>query len=200
MNGQAHDGRHHDRIDPEVHLGPVTLAWHGITIALGFLLGGVVAARWLRRHGLDVEPLYQLIAIAAIAANRRESPRIAALGGIVGARILYVLEHDPGRARRARQADLKPRVYLRRRPDPRRDPRRRLRPPPPTGRLISGRGRGWATARRRDRPHRRRQQRRALRRTQHLLSRRAQLPPPRADPQPRLRLPQRRALRSFSRP
>jgi len=77
MNGQAHDGRHHDRIDPEVHLGPLTLAWHGITIALGFLLGGVVAARWLRRHGLDVEPLYQLIAIAAIAANRRESPRSA---------------------------------------------------------------------------------------------------------------------------
>ena len=30
-------------IDPTIEIGPLTLAWHGITIALGILIGGVVA-------------------------------------------------------------------------------------------------------------------------------------------------------------
>ena len=70
-------------IDPEIHLGPLTLAWHGLTIALGILIGAVVAARWLRERGLDVEPMYTFGGLAA-------------LGGIVGARIFYLFEHDPG--------------------------------------------------------------------------------------------------------
>jgi len=69
-------------IGPEIQLGPVTLAWHGITIALGILIGGVVAGRWLRRRGMDVEPMYTIAGLAA-------------LGGIVGARLFYLLEHDP---------------------------------------------------------------------------------------------------------
>lgn len=69
-------------IDPELRLGPLTLAWHGLTIALGIVLGAVVAARWLRERGLDVEPMYTFGGLAA-------------LGGIVGARIFYLLEHDP---------------------------------------------------------------------------------------------------------
>jgi hypothetical protein len=27
-------------LDPTIELGPLTLAWHGITIALGILIGG----------------------------------------------------------------------------------------------------------------------------------------------------------------
>lgn len=67
-------------IDPELRLGPITLAWHGLTIALGILLGGVVASRWLRRRGLNVDPLYTLSALLS-------------LGGIVGGRLFYVAEH-----------------------------------------------------------------------------------------------------------
>lgn len=70
-------------IDPEIQLGPLTLAWHGLTIAMGILIGALVAGRWLRERGLDVEPMYNFGALAAV-------------GGIVGARIFYLLEHDPG--------------------------------------------------------------------------------------------------------
>ncbi|MDQ3677737.1 MAG: prolipoprotein diacylglyceryl transferase [Actinomycetota bacterium] len=70
-------------IDPEIRLGPLTLAWHGLTIALGILIGAIAAARWLRERDLDVEPMYTFGGLAA-------------LGGIVGARIFYLFEHDPG--------------------------------------------------------------------------------------------------------
>ena len=70
-------------IDPELHLGPVTLAWHGITIAVGILFGAVLAARWLRERRLAVDPMYNIVGLAAI-------------GGIIGARIFYLAEHDPG--------------------------------------------------------------------------------------------------------
>jgi len=69
-------------VDPELRLGPLTLAWHGLTIALGILIGALVAARWLRERNLDVEPMYNFAGLAA-------------LGGIVGARIFYLFEHDP---------------------------------------------------------------------------------------------------------
>jgi phosphatidylglycerol---prolipoprotein diacylglyceryl transferase len=67
-------------IDPEIHLGPLTLAWHGVTIALGVLIGGLAAGRWARERGLDREPLYSLGVVVGI-------------GGIVGGRLFYVLEH-----------------------------------------------------------------------------------------------------------
>ncbi len=67
-------------IPPEIHLGPLTLAWHGITIAVGIFVGGLAASRWLRSREMDVEPLYT-IAFLLI------------LGGIVGGRLFYVLEH-----------------------------------------------------------------------------------------------------------
>jgi len=66
-------------IPPEIHLGPLTLAWHGITIAVGIFVGGVAASRWLRARALDVEPLYT-IALLLI------------LGGVIGGRLFYVLE------------------------------------------------------------------------------------------------------------
>ena len=40
-------------IDPMIHLGPITLAWHGLTIAAGIAIGGLFAAREARRRGLD---------------------------------------------------------------------------------------------------------------------------------------------------
>jgi phosphatidylglycerol:prolipoprotein diacylglycerol transferase len=74
-------------IDPTIELGPVTLAWHGITIALGILIGGVVAGREARRRGLDAEPLYVFGAIAMGA-------------GLVGGRAYYLAERgrllEPG--------------------------------------------------------------------------------------------------------
>lgn len=67
-------------IDPEIHLGPLTIAWHGLTIAIGILIGGLVAGRYLRERGLPTDPMY---AIGALVA----------LGGLVGGRLFYVLEH-----------------------------------------------------------------------------------------------------------
>ncbi|MBA3746529.1 MAG: prolipoprotein diacylglyceryl transferase [Solirubrobacterales bacterium] len=70
-------------IAPEFQLGPLTVAWHGITIALGIVIGALMAARWLRERGLDVEPMYTFGWLATV-------------GGIVGARVFYLFEHDPG--------------------------------------------------------------------------------------------------------
>ncbi|MHB8659400.1 MAG: prolipoprotein diacylglyceryl transferase [Solirubrobacteraceae bacterium] len=68
------------RVDPTLHVGPLTLAWHGLTIAIGILVGLMLAWRWARQSGLDPEPLQ---AIGGVLA----------LGGIVGGRLFYLLEH-----------------------------------------------------------------------------------------------------------
>lgn len=74
-------------IDPTIELGPVTLAWHGITIALGILVGGLAAGREVRRRGLPTEPLYTI-------------GMILVAGALVGGRAFYLAEHgqllDPG--------------------------------------------------------------------------------------------------------
>ncbi len=67
-------------IPPELKLGPLTLTWHGLTIVIGIFLGGVLARHWARQRGLDPEPVTNFIFFAA-------------LGGIVGGRIFYVVEH-----------------------------------------------------------------------------------------------------------
>jgi phosphatidylglycerol---prolipoprotein diacylglyceryl transferase len=67
-------------IDPEIHLGPITVAWHGLTIAIGILVGSLAAGRYARECGLETEPLYPIAALLA-------------LGGIVGGRLLYLIEH-----------------------------------------------------------------------------------------------------------
>lgn len=66
-------------IDPFIHLGPVTLAWHGITIAIGIAVGGLLASRDVKRRGMSAEPIQTIIALTAV-------------GGIVGAKILYIVE------------------------------------------------------------------------------------------------------------
>lgn len=67
-------------IDPMIHLGPITLAWHGLTIAAGVAIGGVFAGREARRRGLDPQPL-QTMGLILIA------------GAIVGSRAFYLAEH-----------------------------------------------------------------------------------------------------------
>ena len=67
-------------IDPEISLGPVTIAWHGLTIAVGIVVGLLGATRWAKARGLEPDPLFELTGLLA-------------LGGIVGGRIFYVIEH-----------------------------------------------------------------------------------------------------------
>lgn len=67
-------------IAPEIHFGPVTLAWHGITIAIGIFVGALAARRYARERGLAVDPLVNVTLLLAV-------------GGIVGGKLAYVLEH-----------------------------------------------------------------------------------------------------------
>jgi phosphatidylglycerol:prolipoprotein diacylglycerol transferase len=67
-------------IDPTIEIRPVTVAWHGLTIALGILAGALVAGRDARRRGLDPEPLYSIAAIVVV-------------GALVGGRLYYLMEH-----------------------------------------------------------------------------------------------------------
>src|SRR5215207_10616835 len=68
-------------IDPTIEIGPLTLAWHGITIALGILIGGVAAGFEARRRGFDREPLYAI-------------GMILVAGALIGGRVYYLAEHD----------------------------------------------------------------------------------------------------------
>jgi phosphatidylglycerol---prolipoprotein diacylglyceryl transferase len=67
-------------IDPYIHLGPLTLAWHGLMIAVGILVGGLAAAYDARRRGLEPERMYTIGMILGV-------------GALVGGRAFYLLEH-----------------------------------------------------------------------------------------------------------
>jgi phosphatidylglycerol:prolipoprotein diacylglycerol transferase len=67
-------------IDPTIEIGPITVAWHGLMIAVGVLVGGLAAAYDARRRGLEPQRLY---AIAMIVVG----------GALVGGRAFYLLEH-----------------------------------------------------------------------------------------------------------
>ena len=68
-------------VDPTLDLGPLHLAWHGLMIAVGILVGTLVAARVARRRGLDPERVMSAALVMALA-------------GILGARLLYLLLND----------------------------------------------------------------------------------------------------------
>jgi phosphatidylglycerol---prolipoprotein diacylglyceryl transferase len=61
-----------------VQLGPITLRWYGILMASAMALGLWLAHRDALRRGIDPEPLLK-------------ASELALLGGLVGARLYYVL-------------------------------------------------------------------------------------------------------------
>lgn len=65
---------------PEIDLGPLTLQTFGICFALGFLASGALIGRRLAELGKPVDWAYE-IAFAAL------------VGGLIGARLHYLLEH-----------------------------------------------------------------------------------------------------------
>lgn len=74
-------------IAPTFHVGPLELAWHGVTIAIGMLVAWLLAERKARRRGLAVEPLTTMLLLAI-------------LGALVGSRVFWLVEHgvaDPSR-------------------------------------------------------------------------------------------------------
>lgn len=60
-----------------LQIGPLTIRWYGVLIALAVLVGTTLAQREARRKGLDPEPLMNTIVIGIVAA-------------LVGARLYYV--------------------------------------------------------------------------------------------------------------
>jgi phosphatidylglycerol:prolipoprotein diacylglycerol transferase len=67
-------------IAPELDLGPVSISWHGLFIALGILVAFAFSTRFGRERGLDENRLFTLVTVVVLA-------------GIVGARALFLLEH-----------------------------------------------------------------------------------------------------------
>jgi phosphatidylglycerol:prolipoprotein diacylglycerol transferase len=70
-------------IDPTPTLRPVTLAWHGLMTKVGLAAGAAFALRFARREALSRDALTSVILVAA-------------LSGIVGARLWYLVEQDAG--------------------------------------------------------------------------------------------------------
>jgi phosphatidylglycerol:prolipoprotein diacylglycerol transferase len=67
-------------MQPEISLGPLTLQTFGIMFALGFLAAGVLVARRFHELGKPADWAYELIFAALV-------------GGIVGARLDFMLEN-----------------------------------------------------------------------------------------------------------
>ena len=68
-------------IDPQItKIGGLEIAWHGVFTAVGVICGVGVAAFFARRAGISEDAIYNT-ALALV------------IGGIIGARALYVLEH-----------------------------------------------------------------------------------------------------------
>ena len=67
-------------IDPTIDVGPLSIAWHGLTIAIGIAFGGALAARLATRRGLSPDPVWEIVAIVAVA-------------GLAGGKLLYLAEH-----------------------------------------------------------------------------------------------------------
>jgi phosphatidylglycerol---prolipoprotein diacylglyceryl transferase len=71
----------HIRIDPDIaEVGPFLLTWHGVFTALGIATAVFVSAMFAKRRGILEDDIYS-IALWAIP------------GGIIGARLLFVIEN-----------------------------------------------------------------------------------------------------------
>jgi phosphatidylglycerol:prolipoprotein diacylglycerol transferase len=67
-------------MQPEIHIGPLTLQTFGISFAVAFLLSGWLVAKRLREIGEDPDWSYEMIFAALV-------------GGLVGARVDYLIEN-----------------------------------------------------------------------------------------------------------
>jgi len=67
-------------MQPEIHLGPITLQTFGIMFALGFIGAGLLIAKRLKELGKPVDWAYELIFAGLI-------------GGIVGSRLDFIIEN-----------------------------------------------------------------------------------------------------------
>jgi phosphatidylglycerol---prolipoprotein diacylglyceryl transferase len=67
-------------MQPEIEIGPLTLQTFGIMFALAFVAAGVLAARRLKELGKPIDWAYEMVFAAAV-------------GGIVGARIDFVIQN-----------------------------------------------------------------------------------------------------------
>jgi phosphatidylglycerol:prolipoprotein diacylglycerol transferase len=68
-------------IDPEIfEIVGLEITWHGLFTALGVVVGVFMAAFLARRAGIDEDTIYNMALCLVV-------------GGIIGARALYVLEH-----------------------------------------------------------------------------------------------------------
>jgi phosphatidylglycerol:prolipoprotein diacylglycerol transferase len=68
-------------IDPEIfEFAGLEITWHGLFTALGVVVGVVMAAFLARRAGIDEDTIYNMALCLVV-------------GGIIGARAMYVLEH-----------------------------------------------------------------------------------------------------------
>ena len=71
-------------IDPYIELGPLRLAWHGLMIAVGVVVGAWLAARYsVARRGAQPRPFS--------AASRARRPKGRARGGMNRAPLLLLL-------------------------------------------------------------------------------------------------------------
>jgi phosphatidylglycerol:prolipoprotein diacylglycerol transferase len=67
-------------VQPEIHIGPLTLQSFGICFALGFAACGLIGARRLREIGKPADWAYEVVFAALV-------------GGLVGARVDYILQN-----------------------------------------------------------------------------------------------------------
>ncbi|MEO8091472.1 MAG: prolipoprotein diacylglyceryl transferase family protein, partial [bacterium] len=54
-------------LDPMFEVGPLTLSWHGLTIALGLAVGGWLALRVARERALDTDQVLDLLVVMAVS-------------------------------------------------------------------------------------------------------------------------------------
>lgn len=69
--------------NPVPHFGPIPVNWYGITMALGFLVGGYLVWRWAPDYSVAREKVVDLLVWIII-------------GVVVGARIYYLVQNDFG--------------------------------------------------------------------------------------------------------
>jgi phosphatidylglycerol:prolipoprotein diacylglycerol transferase len=66
-----------------VHLGPISLYWYGLLVAVGFVAAVWLGSREAERDGLDSDRFLSATLVAALV-------------GLLGARLYFILENNPG--------------------------------------------------------------------------------------------------------